>query len=271
MRSRLVTTIACLLALTLNAAQAGPRDRVPAVERYWEWSAYWGPGGLDFPEAKYRSGRTFRALTFASQVAGGGGPYWGFCSRELGVCQAYFAWADHTVYQSGFTRLRVNESERSALDRFQSQEFLSDEEASGLIEQRDLPRLFLLELPEGHTFEDESSSGNDENHLWTREDSITLPALGLPEAIKRRSANHFVEELIRAQGKGECTVIVPFADSHSPHVPVFSDCPGEKGIQFLRKDDDGWIATAGGWMTDRRTLRRFEPRIRKHASLTVTP
>ncbi len=39
----------------------------------------------------------------------------------------------------------------------------------------------------------------------------------------------------------------------------------------MSKNGDRWIATAGGWMTHTDILRRFEPLIRKHASLTVRP
>jgi len=148
---------------------------------------------------------------------------------------------------------------------------MSDEEAKALRERPPGPRL-LVGLPEGTAAGGGASTGSgDENRLRTMIQTITLPALGVPEAIRRRSANRFVEDLIRAQGKGECEVIVPFADAHSPHVPVLSLCPGVRGIQFMRKVDDEWVATGGGWMTGKDILRRFVPLIRKHASLTVKP
>lgn len=268
---RLFTAVVIwLLSAQLNGLQAVPPERFAAVKRYWEWSAYWGIDGLDFPQATYRPGRSFRALVFSSDNVQLGKAYWGFCSRELSLCQVYSTWPDHTVYQARGTRMRKVETEAVALKRFQEQEFLSDQEAKNI---SGLQGVHLLAGPPDGTANgrDAPTASADENALRTTVQTIKLPALGDPEAIRHRSANRFVDDWIRAQGKGKCTVIVPYSDVHSPLVPVLSLCPGEHGIQFMRKDGDEWIATAGGWMTNEDIVRRFEPLIRNHASLTVRP
>lgn len=167
--------------------------------------------------------------------------------------------------------MNKGETEQAALRRFQGQDFASDQEAAALGTVPREPRL-ILGIPEHKGGPDKAASSNSfGNRLRVSAQTITLPALGIPEAIRQRRTNRFVEDLIRSQGKGGCMVVVPFADLHSPLVPVLSLCPGRRGIQFMRKDGDSWAPTAGGWMTDDETLRRFEPLIRKHASLTIMP
>lgn len=79
-----------LVLLVIGSQVAYAEDRFTAVKHYWEWSAYWGFEGLDFPLAQYRAMTSFKALTFSADY---GGLYWGFCSKSLGVCQVleYFA------------------------------------------------------------------------------------------------------------------------------------------------------------------------------------
>jgi len=265
-----LAVVVWLAGVPLKGFQVVPAERFAAVKRYWEWSSYWGIDGLNFPQAVYSPGKSFRALVFFSEEVRPGEPYWGFCSQELAVCQAYSAWPDHTVYEARGTRMGKAETEEAGLKRFRQQQFLSHQEGTDLSGP---PGPHLLAGPPGGTTAGggASTGSSYENRVRTMVQAITLPALGVPEAIRRRSANRFVEDVIRAQGKGECTVIVPFADVHSPLVPVLSLCPGERGIQFMRKDGDEWVATAGGWMTSEDIFRQFEPLIQKHASLTVKP
>ncbi len=206
-RSLVAATIFWLCGLGhLSGAQVVSADRFAAVKRYWEWSSYWGIDGLDFPLAGYRPGKSFRALIFFSEEILLGDPYWGFCSRDLGVCQAYSAWPDHSVYDARATRMKPSETEESALKRFRKQEFRSDEEAKAiaLIGPR-VPRL-LLEPPEGQgtkagPITPDSATSPYENRVRTVAATITLPDLGVPEVIRRRSANRFVENEILAQGR----------------------------------------------------------------------
>ena len=110
-----------------------------------------------------------------------------------------------------------------------------------------------------------------EDRLITTIQVITLPRLRAPEAIRDRKVNKFVENLIRSQVGGDCTVIVPFADLHSPLVPVLSVCAESRGIQFMRKDGDEWVASVGGWVSSGEVLNHFEPLVKRHASLVVSP
>jgi hypothetical protein len=54
-------------------------------------------------------------------------------------------------------------------------------------------------------------------------------------------------------------------------IPVLYDCLGQQGIQFMKKNEETWYETAGGWMAGGFTVRQFEPRIRKYASLILKP
>ncbi len=247
-----------------------------AVASYWEWSAFWGIDGLDFPLATYKSGKTIRAMVFYSEEVGPDDPYWGFCSEEIGVCHVYLAWADNSVYQSIGTRIRKGETAETAFIRFQRQQFLSDETAKELARLGSSRGRLLFDISEEEKKRLDSLNPNVVaskvgNRIQTNITTIRLPVLSLPAAALNKIKNQFVEDLIRGQGKGPCKVIVPFADKHAPLVPVLTICPGQRGIQFWRKVDDSWIATAGGWMQQQDILRRFEPRIRKYASLTVVP
>jgi hypothetical protein len=246
-------------------------ERFAAVQRYWEWSAYWRPDGLDFPQSVYRPNQSFRALVFLSEerYLGFRKPYWGFCSQELGVCQAYSAWPDQTVEDSRGIRIRRGETDEAALNRFRLQGFTSDREMRSL-DRVSSPRL----LAGTETTSLGASQGKEdstEDRLITTIQVITLPRLRAPEAIRDRKVNKFVENLIRSQVGGDCTVIVPFADLHSPLVPVLSVCAESRGIQFMRKDGDEWVASVGGWVSSGEVLNHFEPLVKRHASLVVSP
>lgn len=115
-----VTALVWLVGVVpLKGLQAVSTDRFAAVKRYWEWSSYWGIDGLDFAQAVYRTGRSFRALVFFSEDTHPGDPYWGFCSRDLQTCQVYFAWPDNTIFEARSIRMRKTETEENALRRLQ--------------------------------------------------------------------------------------------------------------------------------------------------------
>ena len=270
-----IVRIASLWLIAIGEISAGPgaeREHFAAVVRYWEWSAYWSPNGLDFPNASYKPGLEFSALVFYRGQTYGDAAYWGFCSRRLGVCQAYSAQADGSVDQAAGLRMRKGETASAAFRRFQRQEFQANEVAKFAEWHRAGPRL-LAGLPEGEsTGAGSSQLGNEEEvQVRTLFRKVRLPALRLPEAIRQRAANRFVEGFVRAQAERQCSVTVPFADHHAPLVPVLYDCPGSRGIQFMRKNEETWYETAGGWMEDGITVRQLVPRIRKYASLILKP
>jgi hypothetical protein len=254
----------------LSAWQGFPVDRYKAVTRYWEWSNYFGPDGLDYPGARYRPGRSFDVLVFFVENFSFGGPYWGFCSRDLQVCQSYFAEPDHSVFSSSAIRMHANETEAAALARFRQQDFASAQEAEAEMLYSNGPR--LLGAPPGEIAIIEPSASSDESPepLQTSVQRILLPKLGIPGAVRNRQKNDFIESAIQAHanihGVSSCTTTVPYADEHAFAVPVLIDCPDERGIQFWIKHENEWNPTAGGWMPQPEVYRQFAPRIRRHAS-----
>lgn len=247
--------------LVLSGAMQAPSqqqeagERFAAVQRYWEWSRYWSPDGLDFPGTVYWPGKAFRALVFYTNDEAHHTPFWGFCSKELGICQAYSAWQDRSVYRANSMRLQKGETETRAILRFQRTGFVSDQEFKA-------SRAWLGLAP---------SKEDDVDPLETVQQTIHLPALDVPQAIRRKIENQDVENWVRSMPPGDCTVIVPYSDDRAPMVPVLFLCPQESGVQFLTKYWDHWAPTAGGWFQQKKMLQVFAPRIKKYASLILNP
>jgi len=275
-----VCLIIVLAYLSIGSAQQSGEDQVrfEAVKQYWEWSSYFGLDGLDFPSLKYQAGRSFQALIFFDQMPAGNpkgwysSAYWGFCSTEVGICQAYGGNWDGTVDQARGTKIKKGEREEVALKRFRESGFSSDEDGPPAAPT-------VLTSPPANT---PASRGGvvltqpvpvDPYDIRTRRGQIILPKLDLPAAVRQKISNADAQQAVQATydpQKARCTTIVPFADERAPYIPILNDCQDGPSILQIRKEN-GWSFTAGGFFQDKAILNRLAPRIRSNASLVLKP
>lgn len=238
--------------------------RYQAVVAYWEWSNYWDPNGVDFPGVRFRTGLSFAAVVFFSSSPSEVEPYWGFCSRSVSVCQAYWALKDGSITRAASTVMRVSETNEQALTRFREQGF---DEAIRPPNQKGL----VLVPPSQDTKRTTHPRASDTLRVLRKK--VTLKKLGIPEATRLRRRNRFVEEWVKSLGPPDkCRATVPFADERSFVVPVLTECPQEKSIMFMRRVVDEWVATPGGCLRlQGPEVEPVEVRIRTHASLVINP
>jgi hypothetical protein len=225
-----VCLMVALSSLAIGSAQQTDDDeaRFEAVKQYWEWSSYFGLDGLDFPSLKYQPGMNFQAVIFFDQMPTGNpkgwysSAYWGFCSTEVGICQAYGGDWEGTVQQARGTKIRQGENLEVALKRFRESGFSSDEDGPPA------PPTVLVSPPvnpsttRGGLALTQPSSG-DAYDIRTRRGRISLPKLDLPAAVRLRISNADAEQAVKVlydPPKARCTTIVPFADEHAPYIPI---------------------------------------------------
>ena len=238
------------------------KQRYQAVTAYWKWGNYWEPNGVDFPGVPFQSGLSFAAIVMFSAFPSEGEPHWGFCSKVIGVCQAYWALKDGSIARASGIVIRAGETSEQAFDRFREQWF---EEAislplpGGLVLVAPAPDPNRVAIP---------PSGSASGSLRVLRKTVTLGKLDIPEATRLRRRNRFVEDWVKLSPPNECRVTVPFADERSFVVPVLTECPQEKSIMFMQRVGDEWVATPGNWVRIRGPRKEpIEDRIRSHASL----
>lgn len=246
-----------LLATSVCGGAVDMATRFDAVVRYWEWSKYWGPFGFDFPLARYQPS-TVRALVFfepSKSIWSCCYPLWGFCSKQLGVCQAYSGWGDGTIMigASGI-RMRVGETEQQAKMRFEDLGFRSDATMAAYPYEP-------IAVPSA---------------LRLRSLSIELrfPVLRVPAAIREKTHSSLEAELraelARTARYGqECELIVPFADRSYPFLHVLEVCGSQKAVNTLERTEDSWIGSVGSWNSEPEHVKDYEDRIRKNAGLVL--
>ena len=262
----------CVLVLLftfLNSSCAASTEddekkRYQAVTAYWKWGNYWEPNGVDFPGVPFQSGLSFAAIVMFSPFPSEVEPYWGFCSKVISVCQAYWALKDGSIARASGIVMRAGETSEQAFDRFREQGF---EEAISL----PLPGgLFLGSPSPDRNRVSVPPSGSASASLRVLRKTVTLGKLDMPEATRLRRRNRFVEDWVKSGPPSECRVTVPFADERSFVVPVLSECPQEKSIMLMRREGDEWVATPGGWIRiQAQVTEPIEDRIRAHASLVI--
>jgi hypothetical protein len=269
--------------LAIGSAQTGEdQARFEAVKQYWEWSSYFGVDGLDFPLLKYQPGKSFQALIFFDEIPREGvgsmtwysKAHWGFCSSEIGICQAYGAFGDGTVDQGSGTKMKKGETEEASYRRFRQSDFSSDEDG---------PPITTLVPPQesqtpptaGVPVIDLSRAAPQIDHykIHTRRGSITLPRLDLPIAVRRKMSNAKAERAVREAlytPNGGCVVTVPYADERAFAIPMLVECRGKTEVTYAQKGPGGdWYFSHGGLVQDKSIINRLAPRIRSAASLVL--
>ena len=267
-----------LLVVAVSAQANLDLKRFDAISNYWEWSSYFGVDGLDFPLAKYREGSSFSALVFLDDYPldrtgyGSSEGYWGFCSLEIRVCQAYNADSNGAVKQAHGTKMRSGETEEQALARFRMQGF--EQEWAG-------------PAPVSKTQPSSQGTGGpptidplagpvsvDPYTIRTIRRRVTLPTLGIPSAIRSKLSNSKAESEVKRvmyepNSRSGCTIVVPFADNRVGNLPVLVDCPKGTSVTVMSKHHDDWFFTHGGVVEGKATIDRLASRIRASASLTL--
>jgi hypothetical protein len=245
----LFLVILTILIVRSQASQTNEDERrFERIKNYWEWSSYFGVDGVDFPAGRYQEGKTFRAVVFFDSLPSA--VYWGFCSKELGICQAYFGHEDGTIFKATGIRVSENETDESALKRFQDWGF------------SDRPS------PSPHT-------GYDIHDLH---EIVSLPKLELPEAVIHKTRNTKLEQAVREQlytPSAPCTITVPFAGEHIFEVPILTECSTRSDINFASRSESGTFSFSHGGYVEgswgKSIVTRLAPRIRANASLVLKP
>jgi hypothetical protein len=278
--ARLVFVISLSIASVIPAQTSSDAKRFDAISNYWEWSSYFGINGLDFPATQYRNGLSFSALVFYDDFPvdrSGGGyskAYWGFCSAEIGTCQSYAASSDGAVDFAHGIRIQRGETEELALARFRSWEFAEGPIRSPTVSKAQPSSEGAGKLPTIDPGIGGRPVQPDQFTIRTLRRKITLPAIGIPSAVKRKVSNSKAESevrkfLFKPNSRSGCTIVVPYADDRVAKLPVLVECPKNSSITIVSKRGDEWFFTHGGLVEDKSTIDRLAPHIRASASLTL--
>lgn len=272
--SALARALFAILGLMLFAqadddAQREITQRQKLVFKFWEWTNFWGIDGVEFPEASYTPGKRISGLQFYSAEVSPGLPCWGFCSSQMGVCQACFVRLDGVVLIGKAIRLYKGESEVRGFNRFRAQQFMNALEARLGRETLDL-RMKIDASGQSHTSKLSQDSRATDQLIRTWKGPLRFPVLSTPLEVLRRKSNERVQALVKKAGAGNCEVLVPYADEETPYLPVVSTCPNESGVQFWRKENNDWAAAPSDWMTDPRIYQRYKQLAAKYTSLKLS-
>lgn len=278
--------IMVLTSLAIGFAQQAGEDeaRFESVKQYWEWSSYFGVDGLDFPLIKYQPGKSFQALIFFDEIPREGvgsmnwysKAHWGFCSAQIGICQAYGAFGDGTVDQGSATKIKKGETEEIALSRFRKADFSPDQDdppppATILVPPQQPVTPPTTRAPVIDLSRDAPQI--DHYNIRTRRRSLALPKLDLPMAVRRKMSNTKAERAVREglnTASGGCVVTVPYADERAFAIPMLVECRGRAEVTYAQKGPGGdWYFSHGGLVEDKATINRLAPRIRSNASLVL--
>lgn len=240
--------------------QSSSSIRFQNVRRFWEWSQYWGVNGLEFLGADYpKSNLKVRAVTFASKPAFPSVyPYWGFCSEQLRVCQAYNAWEDGVVYLGAGIKLAQGESGMDGYTRFLNRRFHGDD--SGPLEN-------LWPEP-----------GDPSIEIAVTVETLGFQPLREPGSVRLKTRNLRAEQAyflgLKQAGvspETTCVTTIPFSDEYAPSIPILTECPDFTSIQVFRRSAMEWVFTVGGSLTHPEGISRLRNRILSNAALKLGP
>lgn len=260
-------TWALMMAAVHYAAAPTEADWVgsemAAVNRYWEFTAMFRDGGLDFRGAPYRPG-IYEAVYFRDQ---GGTPF-GFCVFALKTCQAYSNGMIPGGVVVSATYLRMHDRERpvDAIRRFSKRAFRDQDDI------------------------DKFGGADDVDPAWSPESlavkaaPLVLRQIGPPEAVRLRRPLREIARYLQWGDKAlfetadpNCTVVTPYADLSYPEIPVLFECPSGSIVQILMRSWDAstsapyWYPTAGGYIPHGEYVRKIGPIIRKNGTVYRSP
>lgn len=219
--------------------------------RYWQGTTHPHYENENHFEDAYVEGKQISALFFWTKTSNR--PKWGLCSSELSVCIANWSPGANA---RGFAHV--------------------------LIDPRLTPQLAFASF---------AKANYGDGGLWFpplspadfefKEESITLPPLGLPSSILHRvvpeEAPRAVEEIRQGYVRWtplppgcRCTLVFAYYSEAEPDWYVFrtcsAACPSElrgDSIQSLSRFglEQGWTATAGGFFKNPEAVEWYKPRI----------